>query len=438
MATLEHYVRFGSHRETKVLMDPSIKKKIHGITLNANVVAHTPASIFRLLSIKFGRKDYFIDPQTYLVQFDPLKYYSTAPSKNKIQLKKSVETLVKEYGKPANRIIKSMQSLNPEDFHDVIDIFTDKVIKFQQNFMKKSFSEISEREGYDDYEEEHDDLDYPKYIIPPYFFQTIEDLRQRRGWLKLNEMAIKRAINKKVSNLAAEIVIEKQLLIDEGLRKQITDTYNALDIKTILLWIDEFKETEENELYFECLNKLINELNNSKNRRIINLYGGYFSIILMKKGVIHGICHGPGYGEYRGVKPIGGGIPTAKFYLPTIGNRIDFEQAFSILKLQDLFNEKYFDEICNCSMCKRLLGQHPDEKKFFAYGQYEMAKSGMREIPTEETLCYNQIHYLLNRLFDFRNFNLESEKLKFERFIKWNDNHRLVSTNHLKKWLKFM
>ncbi|MDQ1350212.1 MAG: hypothetical protein QG657_513, partial [Acidobacteriota bacterium] len=142
------------------------------------------------------------------------------------------------------------------------------------------------------------------------------------------------------------------------------------------------------------------------------------------------------YGEYRGIKPVGGGIPTAKYYLPYISKRIDFELASSVLKKKALFNEKYFTEICDCAMCKHLLKPVPDETNFFGYGNYIESKSGKSQIPTEDTLMNNQLHYLLRRFSDINKVNVPGEKKRFNEFIAWNNQHRIVSTQHLENWIK--
>ncbi|MDQ1354463.1 MAG: hypothetical protein QG657_4772, partial [Acidobacteriota bacterium] len=96
MQPISHYLRFGSHKETKILKHRFLKEELFGLTLNANVVAHTPASIYKMIFLNFHKANYFIDPQTYILQLDPLKYYSTEKIKNgekEMELKSSVDTL---------------------------------------------------------------------------------------------------------------------------------------------------------------------------------------------------------------------------------------------------------------------------------------------------------------------------------------------------------
>lgn len=142
MQPINHYIRFGSHKETKILKDRALKDKAFGLTLNANVVAHTPASLYRMLFTSFPDIDFFIDPQTYIVQLDPLRYYSSEKIINgeKVtQLKNSVQTLLKEYGKPVTGIINHMQSLDASDMKNGIAELTKNVIDFQKHFLLNSY-----------------------------------------------------------------------------------------------------------------------------------------------------------------------------------------------------------------------------------------------------------------------------------------------------------
>lgn len=437
MPDIKHFLRFGSHKETKILKHSFLKREKFGLALNANVVAHTPASIYKMIYINFPKRSYFIDPQTYILQLDPLKYYSSEKIKNgekKTELKNSVQILLSQYGRPGSEILNKMHRLYPFDLEHGIGELTQNVIHFQKNFLFENYKSLKEDKGYDDYNEEKENDEEnikPKFLIPPYFYLSLDEW----NWLKLNERAIKEALKlEKTGELAAEIVMEKQILLSKDHMDEIVGIYNGIkEIETLFIWIDDFNETAVSSGY---LKELIDFLKKFKNKKIINLFGGYFSLLLCKQSIINGFCHGPGYGEHRGVKPVGGGIPKAKYYLPYICKRIDFELASSVLKKKGLFNEKYFSEICDCHICRKLLKPMPDETKFFSYGNYIESKSGKSQIPTEDTLSNNQLHYLLRRFIDIDHVNVPDEKKKFKEFIDWNNQHRIVSTQHLENWIE--
>jgi hypothetical protein len=439
MQQISHYIRFGSHKETKILRHRALKDKAFGLTLNANVVAHTPASLYRMLFTSLPDIDFFIDPQTYIVQLDPLRYYSSEKIINgeKVtQLKNSVQTLLKEYGKPVTGIINHMQSLDASDMKNGIAELTKNVIDFQKHFLFNSYKSKEVDDGYGDYSDsqEYDEkIIEPQYVIPPYFFLSLDE----KNWLELNEHAIREALKlERPEKIAAEIVMEKQILFSDSFLNEITDVYNSIDeIGTLFIWMDDFNETIVSSGYIE---KFIKFLEKFENKRIINLFGGHFSLLLCKEGILKGFCHGPGYGEHRGVKPVGGGRPTAKYFLPQISQRIDFELATSVLQKKNLLNERYFSEVCDCQVCKQLLSPVPDEINFSEYGKYTMSSTKKSQIPTEDTLSNNQLHYLLKRFSDIKKTNLRDDKKRFREFIEWNSRMRIVSTQHLENWIEVL
>jgi len=430
MQQIEHFVRFGSHRERKVFDFVNKVKKVNGIAINANVVAHTPSSIYNFLYTNNFQK-YFIDPQTYIIQLDPAKYYVNDKN-DEPKLKKSVNSLLSEYGNPASNIANTLLPVSADKLDENISEFTKKVIQFQKGYMQKNYSDKKDKKGFSDYDVEISNDLSPEYLIPPYFYLTTEDYEK---WLTLNIKFLNEALNGKDDNIAAELVIEKQILLNKNILNEIVEVYKSIDCKTIFLWVDSFDETEVSEKYLNAYVEFVDKLKNNNKKRIINLYGGHFSLLLCKKDVLNGFCHGPGYGEKRAVKPVGGGIPNAKFYLPLLGMRIDFENALRVLIKKGLLNKDYYKLICNCKKCKSLLGNVPNEELFYKYGIYELSKSGKSNIPTEETLTNNQIHYLLKRLDDIDNLNLKKEKEKLENFSNWNKEKKMVSGGHLLNWL---
>ena len=296
---------------------------------------------------------------------------------------------------------------------------------------------MREDDGYGDYSDSEDYKEKeikPRYIIPPYFFLTLDE----KNWLEINIRALREALkHERPDKIAAEIALEKQILVSDDYLNKIVDAYNAVDeVETLLIWVDNFNETDVSTIY---LKKFVEFLGKFKNKTIINLYGGHFSLLLCKERMLNGFCHGPGYGEHRGVKPVGGGRPTAKYYLSYISKRIDFELASSVLKRKTLLDIKYFNQVCNCRRCKELLSPVPDETKFYEhYGKYILSSTRKSQIPAQTTLINNQLHYLLKRFSDIKSVNLRDEKRRFREFIDWNKREKIVSTQHLENWIKVL
>lgn len=434
---MEHYLRFGSHAEAKIFKE--IKKHNFGITINANVIAHTPLSISKLLFIQLSKKDYFIDPQTYIFQVDPIKYYS-ATKGYEVVLKESIEVLLGEY---KTQIADSVKKLQQPDFNVIknnLKQLTENVIEFQVDFLNKTFNKFSKEVGYSEYYKLFEKKNgFPKYLIPPYFFLTLDNAKGKNisEWLELNIQAIKfserhKAVSKEL--LAAELVLDNKLLLDEKKLNEIAKAYNSIDVKTIFLWIDQFDTYDQTHL---VLKNYIVFLKKFKNKKIISLYGSFFDLLLTKEKVLGGFCHGPGYGEHRGVKPVGGGIPTAKFYLPSVYQRIRAEDAESIIAKKELFNSKYFSQICDCVQCKKILkGSDSLETDFLkGYSDTQLSKKG-RETPTSNTLKNNQLHYLYKRFFENQTMTVKKFIEDSALMIKWLSENTTIAYDYLIVWKK--
>lgn len=430
MQKLKHYIRFGSHTEAKVLKE--VKSQISGLTFNANIVAHRPAAIYRLLYINFPAIDYFIDPQTYIFQLDPIKYYSN----NKGNIKNSVLQVARAYGDPFINCC-SLKPIGIGEFQNSnIDSFTKAVIEFQLNYINDEFNKIKTDEGYDDYESSNSNNSIlnPEFVIPPSFYLNIDEASFPK-WLNLNESCIHSARDQFADRkIVPELILDKRLLNSNKYLSEIINKYNSLGLERILIWIDDFNETEEDQINLNSLVSFYNKLKIGK----ISLFGGGFSLLLFYKKLLDGFCHGPGYGESRGIKPVGGGRPTAKFYLPYLMNRLDYAVCERILKSKDDLTSLYFKNVCNCKICRKNLTP-PSQSTFFnTYGLTQLSSTGKSEIPVPISLFNSHVHFLEHRFYEINQMNFDKLVMMFEEFISWNETHRLISTEHLSSWIKIL
>jgi hypothetical protein len=427
---LKHYIRFGSHAEAKVLKE--VKSHIRGLTFNANIVAHRPVAIYRLLFINFPAVDYFVDPQTYIFQLDPIKYYSNKKGK----IKNSVLQLAKSYGEPFTNCC-SLKPISPDEFlNSNIDSITKSVIEFQLNYINDEFNKIKTYEGYDDYENDNSNSSVlnPEFVIPPSFYLNI-DKASFSKWLNLNESCIKSArVQFPDRIIVPELILDKRLLNNNEYLNDIIEKYNNLGLKRILIWIDDFDETEEDQINLGSLVSFYKRLDIGK----ISLFGGGFSLLLFYKKLLDGFCHGPGYGESRGIKPVGGGRPTAKYYLPYLMNRLDYTVCERILQTKNDLNSTYFKNVCNCKICKKNLTPPSQSTFFTTYGLTQLSSTGKSEIPVPTSLFNSHVHFLEHRFYEINEMTFDRLIKMFEEFIQWNESHSLISTEHLSSWIKIL
>jgi hypothetical protein len=365
---LIHALRYGTAAEKKYL-----EKDISTydfLAINGNTAAYSSASIAKLIIEKFmpnESKGFFIDPITYAfqAQIDLLK-----SPKDKTKLKKSISQLIDYYGKPVNKV-KTFQTVKTTDFMDscLAKMFCEKVIEFEHNFVNR-YIKGKKLEKYFAYLT--NDITklkqlYPTILVAPYFYlnPSSSDFSE---WLKINANMIKLAgeiitKDKLKEKLFGQLVLSKNILQDDKYIKEICEIYNSLKLQGVAIWIDDFDEHKATDQELHGYLKLLTSLHCEQK---INLYGGYFSILLTHKSLnlLQGVSHGLEYGENRTVYPVGGGLPVSKYYFFPLHQRINFTKAFYYLREAEILDvnkinwgstKKYYNQICDCKICKQVL-----------------------------------------------------------------------------------
>ena len=442
---MQHYIRFGSHNETKILTDRDLKNRIHHLTFNSNVVVHSPVAICKLLNFKInGNISYFIDPQTYILQLSAKKYLLRKNEKTKnYVLKTSIKKLLSEYGIDSEKFLDS--HFQEEIGKDIKSLATN-VIKFQQNFLENINKSLEKSDGYSDFQEDNKKKIKPEFIVIPYFYLQTDQFSK---WLDLNISAINTSILEfpDIDNFACQLVVPKEVIFGEksGYKKLIIDHYSKIETNTILIWIDDLDETELSRKNIEDLVLFVKDISNHGKKRVINLYGGFLSYILTLMGVWQGFCNGPGYGESRSVIPVGGGIPTAKYYLPKFYNRVNTEALVPQLLALNWI-EDYFLNICNCRFCKKTFQTtNVSIPRFMEiFGRYkENLSSNNRQIPESKTLLSSQLHYLHRRIQLIENFHKDTIEKVYDEIkntlIEVDDCESYIpNADHLYVWKDFL
>lgn len=440
-----HILRYGTTAEQKF-----IRKLIDTfdiLAINGNMMVHASKSISSFIlelcqnskSKCFG---YFIDPITHSFQhrLDMIK-------NDKGLIKSSIMKLINKYGEPLSKCISSKKCITPMDFNDyqTKESFCKKVIEFQLQTVSENIdSTIKE---YISNEELVSNL-RPFFVIPPYFY-----IDNNYEWLSLNiDFTI---IAKKLYpeiNIFAQIVISQDILENS---EYLVNEYKKASLNGVMLWIDSFDEFI---ISPENLCKYIDLLKNFKkaNIRVINLYGSFFSTLLTSNNIpggklLSGVGHGLEYGESRPVVPVGGGIPTNKFYFYKAHNRIDYRDMSRYLVNKGYYDiptnkaaERYYSEICNCTICKEAITNDiRNFRKFENTEFYEFELRGhtqRRSYANQETKELCVCHYQRNKYKEFFKILHEplAENVKlFKEFYEKESSEFSYDFNayYLKSWI---
>jgi len=399
-----HLVRYGTAADQKYLLR-SFLGTYDQVVINANMVAHMRGALTAFLLQHARKKPYFIDPQTHAFQHDVANLESRG-EKSAGKIKRSVQTLLDEYGEPVKSIVgEKRESVVPGDFADkaVLEGFCRRVLEFQRNAITQE-AEESDTAKYYKFLEDKGKLKLarfaPTLVVAPYFYMTN---RTFQAWANVNIWSACYALDKCVDeNVAVQVVISKDLLQSDTGRKRLINTYTAIKPAMYLLWVDSFSEHDaaEDDLY--AFVDLVTQL--SSKAPVVNLYGGFFSVALRRCHVIPGlmgVCHGLEYGESRPVVPVGGGIPMAKFYYPTMHKRIPFREALRVVRKHGGMRSPadFHEKVCGCRECRAVIETDPDID-FAEYGKTRPVSFMRRgqpiaiDYPLPETKEHCVAHYM--------------------------------------------
>lgn len=324
------YIRFGVHKDRLVLKET--RDSFKGIVLPAHILAHT--SDATRAAVDFIDKPYFIDPMTYILTKDNIKGYLTKDAEDKTKFKMSIEKMTTEYGIIQRFSDSNYEPLVIKDFQDssFVRDFVTSVFDFQRGKVNdhaesafEKYSKILKNLKLSDMKStDHK----PIFYTPPYFF--FKDIND--DWHDVNVNLAKEMLSKDGmdKNSVAPILLTKA----ESLTEKLLDTYS--DFSNIIIWMSDLDESSpsNSSMQIKKLKAYKNfiEYAASKNIRITNLYGSYFSALLIKSG-LSAFSNGIFYGEYKShSSKVGGGAPPIRFYISEIHKFYLIPTALSILQ----------------------------------------------------------------------------------------------------------
>lgn len=439
--SIKHLMTFGTFNEQRYFTYPS-PETYSCVIINANMAAHAPDGLGQFLIERTKQLNYIIDPMTHAFQHNVIHLTTINSSKERI-IKTSIEKLKNIYGDPIASIAGKIP-LNPSHFIDkgLLTAFVEKCVRFQLEQLSTRMLESPTNQKY--LQQSQEKLK-PTYLISPYFYMDETTFDQ---WIAIQiEMINKTILFKGESKVLAAITIGKGLLDDKRKVKELIESYRELNVDGYIIWVDDFNEHEASKGELDTFLKIIYNLNINRNREFINFHGSYFSVLAAGKlgeGLLSGVAHGPEYGEYRSVVPVGGGIPFAKYYVFGLHKRVKFKEA------QRLFFDlgwlassiEFYKNICDCNVCRNIIKENPDN--FIEFGSTTPKKLSRKsgeiwiDYPTPSTKENCLLHYLENKN---REFNFSEKGDEKELFENLNNGIRIFENQlgergivHLKRW----
>lgn len=393
MAKIAHWMMFSTFAEQRHFVYPQ-QGAYDGAIINGNMAAHAPDGLAAFLLEKAGGKlPYAIDPITHAFQHDP--YFVNDEDG---EPKSSIQKLAENYGEPVVSKV-GKHPLAPEDFLDdgVLQGFVGRCLRFQRDVIAKAISDNPNTKYFEDdakYSQE------PQFLVSPYFYLTEVGLKR---WLPvMTRMADAAKAQSGGMKVYISIVASQGVILKAENINEIANAFPPGRADGFLLWIDDLNEQAAGGAELTGLLKLARLLRNG-DRPVINLHGGYFSILsagTLGKRAFTGVTHGPEFGEFRSVVPVGGGIPIARYYIPQLHIRAKYRDARRFFDSAGWLKDakSFYENVCNCAECQTTIGG--DANNFINFGKGVVRnvrrRNGMVQIeyPTAETKLKCLRHYL--------------------------------------------
>lgn len=399
-------LRMGSHSEKEYIQ--KTLKFFDGVMVGANLLQISPGATASLLFKLHGetRRPYYIDPMTYAFgsYFDPevsqvrddldwIKSLQKVPGRKGVREKRfkgSYRKLADEFGPPFSTCLDRGVAINQRDFSDdLIYSACESVLSFQAERLREVFREDPQTESF------ADALPRPAALFAPYFY--IEPNRSQE-WITLNNRLARAAMKQARFETPIHVVVcaHLEVLTNRKLASPVIENLQACKPDGVWLWFSRLDERFQEPDELLALRWWVEQLASST--RVFNMHGGFYSLALSKYGMV-GTAHGVGYGEQKDVIPvIGQSTPTVQYYVRALHAKYSVAQiqrSFSRLGIKTASD--FYGKICDCPICKGVIGNDLDQFSQFGEIHYSTPKSKRAaQTPAAAKRC--RYHFLLKRI----------------------------------------
>lgn len=397
---IEHWMLFGTFAEQRYFAYPK-PDSYRGVIINGNMASHAPDGLAAFLLEK-TKLPYLIDPMTHAFQHDPSFVLGGDG-----EPKKSILAMAQHYDGGADFLYKLVgkKPLLPSHLKDdgVLKNFVIQCLKFQRTILSEAM-QSAEAMKYLLFDEPKLS---PYALVAPYFHLTESNAA---AWLPIQLQSCKFARQELGSGekLFMGVVLSQGLLNSNA--KALSQALLKVDVDGYLLWVDDLDEQQAGLTELMNFLQLARSLRESGKREVINLHGGYFSILAagtLGQGVLSGVTHAPEFGEYRSVVPVGGGIPIARYYIPQLHSRVRYRDAVRLFTALGWFKDAatFHKNVCSCQECKDTLDGDAGNFVLFGKGTPKTVRRGNGmvriDFPTTETKVRCLKHYLQRKQAEY-------------------------------------
>ena len=367
-----HCLAYGNSDQAS-FRDPEVRSCFDIMTVPSTIASYyADATAAFVLSSEL---DYFIEPRTPLFQ-ETLR----EPRASHFTLGSALGATVEAHLGDPNRQYDRERSFPPEFYSpDVCDEVVACLMRFQREYGSRAEgvsakidryrSLLYRARGRSGHPQAVDVSRGPEYVLCPYF--AVESLADE--WWGVTEQIWQSALQLDDADSISPVVAISDVRL---LAAAIQSTPAELS-SNVFFWIPGFDERHVSIGDLRSLTDSVSDLRNSYD--LINLYGGFFSILLGAVGLC-GFNNGLGYSESRQWPTLDAtGAAPARYYVERLHAYLPTAAAAALVERESSFG-------CACSAC-----------------------DGGRKIPTELTYHELKRHFALARASEIR--QVENENL---------------------------
>jgi hypothetical protein len=336
---MQTWIRLARYTVEKPILDAHADFKWFAVP--ANILAFYSSSLSTFIG-KMNRH-YFVDPLTYQFQF-PASFTKNAQEnlpdgskRSTLVPKGSFTKLFKAYGSDIFDQGKIVKDLTDDT---ILKACVSNILGFQLSALR---AQKSKKQKYAELAGEVEPVVEPEpdFLVPPYFyFQNTDD-----PWFGVTKKALEIAKELHTARqIYCAICFEKRLLFDENACKEILKAFSKAD--GYLLLVSDFDEQRESVDLLRGFNSFVTRLAN-QGRPVINLYGQYFSMLLVGKlkGVSFGLCVNESKDVTRATQA---GRMTVRFYQKRLHVKLREPQA------REFILKHIGSTDCACNFCNEM------------------------------------------------------------------------------------
>jgi len=372
------YLRLNLPREIDIAKQ--YRNEVNGFVLEAHIFEVFKGTFSNFLALR-GYDTYIIDPVVYKFGLQDI-----ISQTDKVWYQNLVSTYHLE-------LTEDQPYLNPRKINDTkIRDITKHVVSYQCEIIPNEIRKAAYQNlGLLQFLPSLKKPDYnlnpraPMYVIPPYLIIEDTDSAEYVDYLRFNIKAIMYARKFTKIPLLSVIAIGREILQDINKLKEILIEYFKTPCEAYGVWVTGLNEATDKGTLLGPYVSLLLTLKLRGNKPVINLYGGYFSLILSALDILDGVVFGIGYAEYRDPRIEAGPATVNRYYNPLTHTFEPIRRISNLYRLAPelkcqckICREKTSDQIMNLSLNELLIhfmeNRMNEKKKLLTIKKYPLSE----------------------------------------------------------------